>query len=241
MGSSDMDIKTLLTVIAVFIFIFSIGLYLQIKIIKAIRREQSMAWEINMSHSIVMIVHYICSISIETTTYIIPSLSRYTGMWFCHFALFLRGYGSTAIFAHSLLISIYKYIFIVHDEAVRKYGKDKTKKLLFWIIVIIPVFASVSLMWRPYLHIGEYSAIYRCGLRQYPHTNHTKAYESIGDKLKLAFFCSINDNEVKNGFDYFLDISNQVYCFVQTIIGFVVAINLLEIFFYVKIFRYMKR
>ena len=241
MGSTDMDMKTLLIVNVIFCFTFSIGLYLQIKIIKAIRREQAMAWEINMCHSIVMIVHFLCSISIETTTYIMPSLSRYTGMWFCYFASFIRGYGASAIIMHSLVVSIYKYIFIVHDEAVRKYGKDKTKKLLFWIILILPVFASVSFMWRPYLHIGEDSAINRCGLHQYPHINRTKALESIGDWLKLAFFCSIDDNDVKNGFDYFLDVSNQVYCFVQSVVGIVITANILEIFFYWKIFRYMKR
>ena len=238
MGSTDIDMTTILIVSAILILIFLVGLHLQIKIIKTIRQEQPMAWEINMCHSIVMIIHYICVISIETTTYIIPSLSRYTGMWFCHFGLFLRGYGSTAIFAHSLLISIYKYMFIVHDETVRKYGKDKIKKVLFWINLIHPVFASVSFMSRPYT---RYSATTRCELPQNIHTNHTNVHESIGDTLKEVFFCGLDHNDGNTDLDYFFYVSNQVYCFLQAVIGGVVALNLLEIFFYVNIFCYMKR
>ena len=240
MGSMDIDMKTLVIVDVILIFIFLIGLYLQIKIIKTIRQEQAMAWEINRCHSIVMIIHYIYCISIETTTYIIPSLSRYTGMWFCYFALFVRGYGASAIAAHSLVISIYKYIFIVHAEAVRKYGEDKAKKVLFWVNLIHPVFVSASVTWRPYLHIWDYSET-RCGLPQYLQTNHTNVHESIGYTLKRVVFCGFDHNDANTDFDYFMYVSNQVYCFVQTVIGGIAGLNLLEIFFYVKIFSYMKR
>ena len=250
MGSTDIDMKPVLIAAPILIFIFSIGLYLQIKIIKIVRQEQSMSWEINMCHSIVMIIHYIFTISIEMTTYLIPSLSRNTGMWFCYVASFVRGYGASAIVMHSLYISIYKYIFIVHDahdETSIKYGKDTAKKLIFWIKLINPVFASMCFMVRP--HFRPYSEINSCGgpigwqyqVWQNPLPNHTNGYQSIENTLKQLFFCDFDNNDVDNGFDYFMYVSNQVYCLVQTVITFLIAGNLLEIFFYVKIFRYMKR
>ena len=87
-----LDIATLLIRCSVYVFIFSIGLGLQMKIIKAVKEEKAMTWDINLSHSITMIIHFFFTILIDTITYIIPNLKMTFGVWFCYFLLFLRRY-----------------------------------------------------------------------------------------------------------------------------------------------------
>ena len=39
-------------------FVFTIGMCLQIKTIKVLKQDRATAWEIDLSHSIVMMIHY---------------------------------------------------------------------------------------------------------------------------------------------------------------------------------------
>ena len=39
-------------------FVFTIGMCLQIKTIKVLKQEKATAWEIDLSHSIIMMIHY---------------------------------------------------------------------------------------------------------------------------------------------------------------------------------------
>ena len=54
----EQDVLILIVQCVVYCIIFSIGVFLQVKVIIVLKRDQAMAWEINLLHSVVMIVHY---------------------------------------------------------------------------------------------------------------------------------------------------------------------------------------
>ena len=58
MDALGQDVPTLIGGCVIFVAIFTTGVYLQIKVISVVKRDQTMAWEINLLHSVVMIVHY---------------------------------------------------------------------------------------------------------------------------------------------------------------------------------------
>ena len=70
---------TLLVECAIFCVIFVIGVFLQVKIILALKRDQAMAWEMNLAHSIVMIVHWSFKLLVEFVYYIQPSFHEFVG------------------------------------------------------------------------------------------------------------------------------------------------------------------
>ena len=112
-NESSVDITTVIIATLSLVLIYLVGLYFQIKIIKISKKDKDMTWKIDISHSIVMIVHFGFQILFETTTNVIPNLSRFTGSWFCHCALFVRLYCMISIVSHSLVTAIHKYFFIV--------------------------------------------------------------------------------------------------------------------------------
>ena len=231
---------TFLTASGFLIFIFLIGLFLQITIIKTVRKEQAVGWDINLTHSVVMIIHYCYTIIFETVTYLVPNLGQYTGIWFCYFSLFLRIYGVSAILSHSLFISIYKYILIVHMKSVGTFGKRRLKKILFWINIVLPIFMSLTYTFRP--NYRAFKAINRCGLYQgISNAKNVVVQESLGNLWDRLFSCGFDAYDANSGFEYFADTITQIFCFGQFIFSVLIGLNILEIFFYIRIFSYMKR
>ena len=75
-GDGEFDIATLLAFF-ILLTVFAIGVFLQIKIIKALKQDRTTAWEIQLCHSIVMLVHFSFVIIFETTIYFVPTLDTY--------------------------------------------------------------------------------------------------------------------------------------------------------------------
>ena len=73
-----------ITVTVICCAIFVLGVFLQLKVIATLKRDQGMAWEINLTHSVVMIVHWSFRIFLETIQYIEPDYYAFFGKWFCY-------------------------------------------------------------------------------------------------------------------------------------------------------------
>ena len=142
----DFSLFTFLTACIITIPIFLIGLNLQRIIVKTVKAERAPTWEFTVCHSIIMVLHYTCTFSFEFFANILPSISEYTGEWFCIVLVFVRGYGLFSIGLHSLMICIYKYIFIVQNTMVRMIGEDKIKRAMLVIYLLNPV----HLLGEPY-------------------------------------------------------------------------------------------
>ena len=196
-----------------------------------------MAWDINLTHSIVMIIHYIFGILLENITYIIPNLGEHIGIWFCYCALFIKLYGVSVINLHSLSVAIYKYMFIVHNEPIRRFGEGKMKKLLFCVNIVLPIIASLSFGFRP--NFLAFSSINKCGYQKYLGLSNGPAKEPT--RFLPSFFCGIDDDVQVTALHYFIYYTTQLYCFMQNIVAMCVFTNFIELLCYLKIFRHMKR
>ena len=152
MISDDFNIVTFLTACLITIPIFFVGVNLQIKTIKTVKLERKMTWEITLCHSVIMIIHFSCTLSFEFFANILPSISDYTGEWFCYVWTFVRGYGLFSVVMHSFWLCVYKYLFIVQNTMVRIMGEERVKRAMLAIYLINPVLTSLSFMVRsPYL------------------------------------------------------------------------------------------
>ena len=232
----DFNLITFLTACLITTPIFFIGLNLQMKIVKTVKLERGMTWEITLCHSVIMVLHYTCTFSFEVFANILPSISEYTGEWFCYVMIFVRGYGLFSIALHSLMIGLYKYLFIVQNTMVRVLGEERIKRAMLAIYLINPVFTTLSFMARsPYLLPAP--TFTRCSVHERMH--------SFGDVMekegwKRTFFCGLDDNNYE-GSNYVMYIITQCYCFCQTLVFFASMFNLLEAFIYYKIFKLIKR
>ena len=237
-NESTFDVKTVILTTSALVIIFLFGLYLQIKIIMISKKDKDMTWKIDISHSIIMIVHFGIQIVFETTTHVIPNLSLWTGPWFCYCVLFVRLYCVSAIISHSLVTSIHKYVFIIYREAINNFGIEKARLISLWITIFHPIVWAVSWMVRP--HYRALSSINRChGLALQESIKEGNV--TVGRMAERVLFCGLGDYDANSSSGYYIYVANQVMCFGQTVLLFIVVGNIIELFFYKKIFKYMKR
>ena len=213
---------------------------MQIKIIAALKRDQAMAWEINLFHSVVMIIHWSLKLLVEFVHYIHPSFYYIFGSWFCYSLLAVRSFGIFVMFFNSLYISIHKYIFIIHDETVNRIGDRKVKGRLLGAYAIVLITWTLSYTARG--HFSAFGITSKCSI---PHTSVTddgfSVEEPIENWTSHTFVCVIHKSEQKNMLIVAVNKFMNFLCSCQNIATFVIALNVLEIFFYSSIFRHMNR
>ena len=233
------DLPILIVGCAVFCAIFIIGVFLQVKMIAALKHDQAIAWEINLAHSVLMIAIFSSSSILEIINYIQPSLYDNLGKWYCYLILPVILFGFFEMLFHSLYVSIYKYIFIVHSETVTRIGKQTIKRILLWTYFIILVSWTVSLAIRE--NFGSKKVFQNgvsCGVF---HAFGTSNMEADGSIIRHLFSCSIDDLEQNKLENIIVNILTKVLCTSQSIINIIIGLNVVEIFFYLRIFRHMNR
>ena len=228
-GGEEIDIATKLG-FSILLIVFAIGVFLQIKIIKALKQDRTTAWEIQLSHSIVMLLHFSFVIIFEIAIYSIRSLDTYLRNWVCSATFFLRIVGTTEIICHSLMISFYKYIFIVHHNMAVKIGIDRMKKILCFVYLLFTVGNSLGYIFRP--NTSAFNSVHNCRVHQ---------VQTKVDLSHQLFMCGIADHQYDGGYDDLMNIVTGAFCSIQTIIFMLIYLNILEIFLYISIFRHMKR
>ena len=233
------DLSNFLIANSVLIVIFLIGLYLQIQIIILSKREKNVTWRIDICNSIVMIFFYSFRISFEVITHFIPILHPYTGRWFCYLALFINMFGAISVISHSMIVSVYKYIYIVHNGLVRYIGVNKISIASMWFSLFLPVMLTLMFVMRP--TIPSYSSIYNCLGMEVEKSIHVN--ESSAIKVKRLLFCGFDDFSVMEYglMDYFINIINIMGCFISILVVVVIIANIIEALLYYKIFSFIQR
>ena len=178
----------------------------------------------------------------EMIMYIIPSLHQYTGKWICYVGYFALLYGYWSMVSHSLVVSIHKYIFIVHQTRIHVLGVDRASLIAFWMNLIFPAIIAVSIIARPWTILMDYHiipSIFNClGMDE----KATKTKETFIYVLRRFLFCGFDDFDGHDTFfGHVMNGVNMMGCFITTILLFIVLANIMEGFLYRQIFAYMKR
>ena len=213
--------------------IFCAGLFVQIKTISACREDKGKTWQIHVTHAIVLTLFYGYTIPFHAITYSVPFLSNYTGIWICYAASFISLYCYQSIMANSLLIAVEKYLFVVHAFKCIKFGENRVQKYFFWINLLHPLLLTIVAMLTR--NVEQRSALKSCFGKT---TEVLQEYNiSTSGSFKITGCAS---NYMKNNSLVVFYII-QFFCLSRFLINCIFATNLMEGFFYYKIFKKTKR
>ena len=221
----------------VILFEFVLGVYLQIKLIRKVKNEKAVTWEIEIYHSVVLIIHFTLSLSVRTLVYIFPDLSHYTGFWwFCEVYRAIKIWGIYAISLHSFSVSVHKYVVIFYWK-VNSCVLRKLEILVFGIFLSLPILWSAGLMARfsssSHFSVAIIPEVWR-NLR-----NHST--EPKPDFVDSYLFCNFNQTNSKDYAGDFIYFMTEFYCVGQSLITLAININIIEAFLYFNIFRFASR
>ena len=230
--SSSFIISTMILII-----LFAIGLYLQIRIIIISKRHKSPTWKIDISHSVIMTIYFSFRIFFQKLIDIIPTFHQHCGVWFCYLALFIQIFSGLMVVSNSLVVALYKYLYIVRHDLFCALGGESASVVLIWSNLFIQAALSLSAIVRP--SFPRFSSVNTClGI------NIEKSDVSPDSMLRRFFFCGLDnykEDEFDGIFSQVMNATNITGCFITSVIFFVVLTNLIEMFLYQRIFSRMKR
>ena len=216
------------------ILLFSIGTFIQVKLICLSYKERGKCWQIYVVHSVVLIISFTFIIPFVAIMHFIPLLSQHVGYWVCYVASFITYYSFYSIAAHSLVISVMKYLQVVHFQKVRKWKETTLMHCIFIINLLHPLVFTISNIatsdW------GSNTSLNSCFKKT---AEESGKYNSSVDTIETPFLCAFqNSNSEDMDASY---IFKRCLCFIRTIVNIVTSSNVIDGYFYFKIFNKMKR
>ena len=217
--------------------LISIGTFINLKIISVCKKEKSKTWQIDIVRSAAVIPVMFFAIIFEALNDYFPmSISSYTGVSICYIAAFVYVYLPYLIAFHSLVVSIMKYIFIVHHEKSIIIGEEKIKRWFFWFNLIHPLVIAISTVLL--FDFESFASLIKCfGLEE----KLAQRYNSSTGNLERMFLCKLRsaDSDIDDNNSVY--IVTQAFCAIKMVYIWLLSGNIPEGFFYYKIFKKMKR
>jgi hypothetical protein len=136
----------------------------------------------------------------------------------------------------SFIIAMMRYWFIVHEEKVQKYGKEKTKRIFAFLSVFIPLFLVI---WgtAENTELDPLIFVNRCYGRDH------KVFLINISPLEVfnPYYCKFGNYSDEGMYGIILEMFKRATCIFKTILMLLMACNLTEGIIYYKIFSHIKR
>ena len=227
---SNQNLGYTITTAMIVICIYIIGVCLHLKIVKVSKKEKDLTWKLDVANSIVVLFVYALRIFISTINFIIKDLHTFTGKWFCYASRLVFEYHVEYVSGYSLIISMFKYFVTVHGEILMPFQGNVTLAFLVinFIHPILSIFLHLILVPDYFVRSMSFEAINQC------------LGGSINNTMETMAVCS---NEIVDQFSFVgvLYILRRCFCSTRVLLHLMIVFNFFEMFFYFKIFAYMKR
>ena len=221
-----------------------VGIYLHVKIIKISRTDKQITWKLNITNSCMLMAHHTHCILMDVITYTVPNLYIYTGEWLCYTSKVVMYYGNIYATTHSMIVSMLKYILIVHWQKARNMGHEMIEVIFFWINLLYPAFQIlIFLMVIPDFFVKDapflsFARIDRC--LGYP--ENVLVPNSNKTKMTMHNLCQeLYEPSHEYPFAYAIHILKSSICWIQVIALDLISFNFLEMLIYCRIFSFVRR
>ena len=216
--------------------LYSFGTFIHLKIISTCIKEKDKTWQIDVTHSVGMIILFFFTIMFEMLTNYFPGFREYTGTWICYVAAFIYTSGALLMLFHSLVVAFTKYIFIVHQKRVLKFGEEKTRSIFFWINIFHPLFLTIPKVY--FLDFESFLSIISClGLKEQLDQINSASTGRMG----RMFMCKLNIDVKQMSNSPISYNVQQGFCAATMIWVLLLSCNIPEAYCYFTIFKKMRR
>ena len=215
---------------------FGIGTYLQVKIIRVCQKEKDKTWLIDITRSVVMIPLCFFNALFEPINDYFPSYPEYTGVSACYVSAFIYILLPNIVAFHSLLISVMKYLWIVHHEKMRAIGDEKITSWSFWFNLIHALLLTIPTILL-FDFESSHSLVHCFGLEE----EIAQRYNSSSAKVERMFMCKLRSGNDADGEASISYVLIQSFCGMKMVYTTFIMSNIWEGFFYYMVFKKMKR
>ena len=214
--------------------IIFIGEIIGKKVVIMTREETGILSEITLMFiSIQMIFHPIL-IFFELSVNLIHPINEIIGPWICTVGWLFYNISTKIVLNYSFFAAIMRYVFVVHDDRVGRYGKDKVKRHFLYLYLAITI---AQIVMKAVDGTSRLSFINKCYGRDHEIFLIETSSLSV---LKRKFWTSAQ-NQDKTMLDLLLHMIKRIIKILDTIAFLALGFNLTEVIVYRTIFSHLDR
>ena len=214
--------------------ILLIGEYTNARVLQFVKRETGLVMDVLKVFLYVQMVYWpIATLFGASTEFVYPVVNTF-GSWFCIAEFFWLVTGMSFILFHSFVVGLMRYIFVVHEEKVICFGKERAKKTFFWLAILVP---CVLTTWG-YFNNRDTSTV--ASLNKCKGLHHKvflleHSYDSTA-KRNFCYFESYEGHE-----DGIIVHLKRISCTLYSVLFFILGFNLVEGLLYWRTVKHSNR
>ena len=225
-----------LTFFFVNLFLLSIQEYICFKLLRIIRKDNSLISDIATLIVYMEIAFHPFWLIFTTLTNLIHPLHILIGHWFCTFSWFFFNFATETIFFHSFIVAVMRYFFILHEGKAKHFGRKKLRKAFLTLSVLVPL---VCTFW-PALEGSElsiFSFINKCyGTHHRVFLIETSTLDVLKDKI-----WDTRINNQTEWLEMIVAILKRMSKITRLLVFFILGFNIIEGILYYKILHSLNR
>ena len=210
--------------------------FVQAKVLVLLKKENGLVNDVARLYILSLMIGGPFWLLFSSTIEFIHPASEVIGNWYCFVCSFIYHLCFYIISFHSFIVALMRYFFIVHENKVKAYGKEKVKRIFVFLSFLVPLTLDV---WNElnFRELNALSVVNRC----YGIDHKTFLIEaSTSNAAKLAL-CKYGDFEKDAAYGELIPILRYVSCITSTFITVFIGFNLTESVIYYMTFSHIKR
>ena len=221
-----------ITFFVVRLLFICIGEGISVKLLTSLKKETSLLTDVTKLFIISQMILHPILLCLELVLNTIYPVNEIIGSWFCFLDWLLMGVFMRIGLNNSFITALMRYLFIVHEEKVDAYGKEKVKRWFLYFSITVPFiqFTLQALEGSPRL-----SFVKKC------YGNDHRVF--LIEKSTLHVFKSkfVKLDGPSFDIDSLQEIVIQICKIVEASLFLLMGFNITEVFFYIKIFTKIDR
>ena len=110
-----------------------------IRLLSSLKKEKGLLTDVIKLFVIVQMISYPAFHCIEIVINTAFPVSQLIGDWICFLVWLLWGVSGRILLSNSLICALMRYLFIVHEQKVDSYGKEKVKRWFLYLSITLPL------------------------------------------------------------------------------------------------------
>ena len=221
------------------IFFIIIGMILCSKVLDMVKKEPSIDSQLLKIFCWIQIIFQPILVFFDLTVNLIHPIDDIIGPWFCSLGWLFYSVSTKFILNHSFFTAMMRYVFILHNDIVNKFGKQKFKRYFLFLSFAACMF-GVLVDGIDNKELSRLSFINKC----YGKDHKVFLIESSTLNVLRRKFLEVQRNAIEN----YVGTWQQIYLIllkfmkmVKTSIFLITGFNVAEGILYFKLFSDMKR
>ena len=215
-------------------FILIAGSYLNVKVYKLMSKEKGILKKVTQLFVCAnSTLWYFLTFFSGIIDFIHP-MNKVVGQWFCDIGELVFYFLGNIMTFHSLVAAMMRYVFIVHRERVNDFGREKAKRLFFYLSFLLPLLVS---LWQfvSGTELDPMSFINKCNGKHHQ----VFLLESSTTNVARTNLCGLEDYKFQDIWSQLVAWIRRFSCIANQLIMIGMGLNIAEGLLYWKIWTHI--